>query len=632
MHRTLRNLAIAAFALPCTTTMAQQAFGGQPFGLMPHLTGLPAPPVVTVDQPTSGHTRALSLDLLTEAIEHTMPNGDRLWRLSLHAPGAVALGISFDAFEVPYGGLVFLYNEAGQQLGAYMTASLDGAPILRTPRLPGNRITVEYYEPLEVQGEGAIRIGAVHLLDANNGPGRAMTEQEDGAPKGAGCTVTPPPEVDILSIEYQIVIAQDPFCCFDDWDDMCQEAYDLLTGGCPAVPPSTVDTNSQAYLLTILEDPYCCEVEWDAICQTAYEGFGGTTPVECAVVPPAEVDVASAEYLLVIAAYPGCCTTAWTSECTDAYNDLVTPPVPDLDAAITSIVDLPDLVCGEDHIAPRVTIKNNGTTVITSVIVIYGIGGQAPALDVWNGSLLPGQTYNHDLPPYTVPSAENLLTVSSNSPNGLPDQVPDNDTWSKEFFMSFPSENMDLLLTPDNWGSDITWTLHSEAGTLLYSGGPYANNQSGQTMTIPFCLTNGCFTFTINDLFGDGICCSSGQGEYVIVNEEGHVYAQSDGQYGLQNIDEICLSAVSVPEVAGMGALGVYPNPTDGLVTVTLAGLEGPVALQLTDGTGRLVRETMLPQAAPWTTVDLRGLARGVYLLTAMHAQGRVAQRVVLDR
>jgi hypothetical protein len=33
------------------------------------------------------------------------------------------------------------------------------------------------------------------------------------------------------------------------------------------------------------------------------------------------------------------------------------------------------------------------------------------------------------------------------------------------------------------------------------------------------------YTFTINDLFGDGICCANGQGGYVIQSSTGHVYA-----------------------------------------------------------------------------------------------------------
>lgn len=45
------------------------------------------------------------------------------------------------------------------------------------------------------------------------------------------CPVIPPPGVDINSLAYQQVIADDAFCCNVMWDFTCQQAYDLATGG-----------------------------------------------------------------------------------------------------------------------------------------------------------------------------------------------------------------------------------------------------------------------------------------------------------------------------------------------------------------------------------------------------------------
>jgi hypothetical protein len=71
-----------------------------------------------------------------------------------------------------------------------------------------------------------------------------------------------------------------------------------------------------------------------------------------------------------------------------------------------------------------------------------------------------------------------------------------------------------LTLILDNYPGETTWTLTDAGGAILYSGGPY--NTPGSTVNETFCLVEGCYDFTINDTYGDGICCSYGQGSYDI--------------------------------------------------------------------------------------------------------------------
>ena len=96
--------------------------------------------------------------------------------------------------------------------------------------------------------------------------------------------------------------------------------------------------------------------------------------------------------------------------------------------------------------------------------------------------------------------------------------------------------------------------------TILASGGPYSQLSSNTTavQNIPDVNVdgNGCYRFTINDSYGDGICCSYGNGSYS-VSYDGVVMG-SGGQSFTQNIhflnptssacpnDEIALSSVDV--------------------------------------------------------------------------------------
>jgi lysyl endopeptidase len=302
------------------------------------------------------------------------------------------------------------------------------------------------------------------------------------------------------------------------------------------------------------------------------------------------------------------------------------------DVAVTSITNVPPLVCDTGLIVPRITIKNNSSEVVNSMTLLYGVPAMIPSIDTWAGSLQPGQTVIYFLPPIVIPTGEHLLTVRSSSPNGQTDQVPENDAWSIPVVVSEPAEVVTMRLQLDNFGSDVTWNLVSDQGTELFSGGPYANVNGGQLVEESFCLTNGCYTFTITDLFGDGICCGSGNGNFTLSTSGGQVVAESDGQFGKQDVQQFCFTNVYIVEQLHSGSMEVFPNPSGGPVSIRLEGIRSAVTLQVLDGLGRKVKEMILPAGIPSVQIDLSGLKSGIYSISADHAEGRVVRRVVLQQ
>jgi len=73
-----------------------------------------------------------------------------------------------------------------------------------------------------------------------------------------------------------------------------------------------------------------------------------------------------------------------------------------------------------------------------------------------------------------------------------------------------------LNLLSDNYGSETRWEVLNSQSTVLYSGSDYSSDQSVSEL---FCLSDGTYTFTIYDSFGDGLCCRYGQGSYAIVSQ-----------------------------------------------------------------------------------------------------------------
>ncbi len=101
--------------------------------------------------------------------------------------------------------------------------------------------------------------------------------------------------------------------------------------------------------------------------------------------------------------------------------------------------------------------------------------------------------------------------------------------------------DMNFSLIVDAYGNETSWEIENEHGYLVASGGPYGNLDEGDEVNDAWCLPEGCYTFTIYDEWGDGICCDYGYGAYEFTDEDGNVLFYSDGQFGYSESVEFCV-------------------------------------------------------------------------------------------
>ncbi|MDX2305481.1 MAG: T9SS type A sorting domain-containing protein [Microscillaceae bacterium] len=92
-----------------------------------------------------------------------LPNGDRLWRLKIHSEGAISLHLIFDRYHLPEGARLFLYDESYRTiLGAFTSQNNQKSGRFGTDLIPAATLTIEYYEPAKVKGQGEISISRVN--------------------------------------------------------------------------------------------------------------------------------------------------------------------------------------------------------------------------------------------------------------------------------------------------------------------------------------------------------------------------------------------------------------------------------------------------------------------------------------
>ena len=103
-----------------------------------------------------------------------------------------------------------------------------------------------------------------------------------------------------------------------------------------------------------------------------------------------------------------------------------------------------------------------------------------------------------------------------------------------------------FTILTDNYPGETTWSLADAIGTVVMTGGPYSS--SGTTYSSTVCVDNGCYDLTINDSFGDGICCGYGTGNYVITSQ-GETLV-SGGEFASTETVNFCIED-GEPDVTG---------------------------------------------------------------------------------
>lgn len=236
----------------------------------------------------------------------------------------------------------------------------------------------------------------------------------------------------------------------------------------------------------------------------------------------------------------------------------------DTDAGISEILQPNGSVCGGSF-TPQIELRNFGTNPITSVAITWEWNGTQNLLN-WTGNLTTGQTDLITLPIQSSTGGNYTFTATASL---VGDQNLTNNTATENFVVDQTGQEIELNLITDCYGSEITWNIKDSNNNTLLSGGPYTNVTGGQTIINTYCLPVGCYTFNIDDSYGDGMNGSqwggcSVDGDYFGETLTGiplFEMSAADADFGNGTSHSFCLTAVGVANDASISQI-ISPNGT----------------------------------------------------------------------
>ena len=267
----------------------------------------------------------------------------------------------------------------------------------------------------------------------------------------------------------------------------------------------------------------------------------------------------------------------------------------------------------------KLTIYNRGTASLTSAIINYSLNGGANQTYNWQGDLGINKFNTFEVP--INATADGSISVSIASVNGSTDERVTNDTADGDYKVSTPAPNVaatafTFKLQRDTKGSETTWNIKNDTGTILYSGGPYTNATNlPPVLTLNWTLPAGnCYTFTINDSGSNGICCTNNSGYYQIKN--GANILVNGASFGTSEKKVFTNYPLATTVFEESNEIYVYPNPTTNVLNIKVPYTFGlPNKYEITNSLGQVVENKNIISEADLTLSTSR-FSNGVYFVT----------------
>jgi Zn-dependent metalloprotease/chitodextrinase len=174
-----------------------------------------------------------------------------------------------------------------------------------------------------------------------------------------------------------------------------------------------------------------------------------------------------------------------------------------------------------------------------------------------------------------------------------------------------------LTITFDDYPAETSWDIKDSNGIVIFSGGTYDSQAKKSTITIPNCIDTGCYTFNMRDSYGDGICCSYGNGSFSLTEDASGTVLASGGSFTSVSTTNFCVGGASIYGVVNLDDTDelikeviIYPNPTNNFLKVSLRDKK-----MKTFSIINLMGQTVLKDKISDKIINVSNLKNGVYLI-----------------
>ena len=199
---------------------------------------------------------------------------------------------------------------------------------------------------------------------------------------------------------------------------------------------------------------------------------------------------------------------------------------------------------------------------------------------------------------------------------------------------SIEATQIQLELRFDGFASETSWKLQNSEGEILYSGDGYGATDNNSTLFQKFDLDPGlCYQFTISDSYGDGMCCSNGQGGYElrpIVNDVVGNAFDFGGDFSDEAFKTFRITKVLSSNEFNTSSVTLYPNPTRSKVTIATPTNSLPDAYTIYNTIGQKISFKSIRSQAD-LEINLQDFESGMYFIKLTKDSMSVTKTIIIN-
>ncbi len=187
----------------------------------------------------------------------------------------------------------------------------------------------------------------------------------------------------------------------------------------------------------------------------------------------------------------------------------------------------------------------------------------------------------------------NLLSVN----NDADEDVSDNSA-STTTTLDSDYDFITLVINADNYPQETSWELYDEGANQTIASGSLDNNTD--VFSEEICVDYGsCFSFTVYDSYGDGICCAYGIGDFLVLNSSGETIASNNGEFDYEATEFFCPDGTGCGIDADINVTNTSNSTaTDGAITIYTDSGVSPFQYSI-DGGETFEDSNSFPDLAP---------------------------------
>ena len=181
-----------------------------------------------------------------------------------------------------------------------------------------------------------------------------------------------------------------------------------------------------------------------------------------------------------------------------------------------------DIVHCEEYIQANLDVGNTGTTTVSELSIDVFIDSTYQSTIIWNHLLAPNTNSNSTPFPIQYSSSEisgEFIEFYVSTDQDI-NQENNRDSHDLSDGKRTTHSQLTIEIGMDNYPDDLSWSLTNSTGDIIIEGIGEDYEAYEEFEIITYLDLNDCYTFTILDSYGDGLCCNLGNGYFNILSNE----------------------------------------------------------------------------------------------------------------